>query len=690
MRQLDYPFYKILGITILGILAARYLDIELWIWCLLLAATLGLVLFFYLLIKTKTNPLLTFFISLAFLAIAGLSYTVQTERFSSNHFNYTVDKGKDALLVLHLYEQLGSNQYNHRFYATVRAIDGQPVAGNVLVLFKRSDSTQFKTGDLLTVYDDINEASNGRNPGDFNYKEYLQSIDVYGQVYVDLPKILSVKHEQRLLPWYERYRNILLQDLEQSNLTVTARSMIEALVLGQRQNIDPTITKSFRDAGVIHILALSGLHVGIILLILQFATRWLHQIKYGKPLQTIIVIALLWCFALLTGMSSSILRAVTMFSFVAIGLNINLKQSVFHSLAISAFLLLCYDPRLLFQVGFQLSYIAVISIVLLQPLISRLLPRIPYWLPRKLWQVTTVTLAAQIGVAPLSAYYFHQLPMAFLIGNLCLLLFLPLILGLSIAFIVFLRLGLAIEALGEVLNLIFDHIIDLVSRIASWETWVWNDLYPTVGHVVCLYVFLIGLVYYFAPILLRSRRERFIKNRSNYGLHVSLLVLIIIATTGFTKQILAVDSFLVLHQSRGSAVAISNGEKSTLYTNLSTMDKNRREQSLDRLSGINILTPTVVSIDSLPPALKYKNHTLIVIGKDGTYVKTRSNSPIVLLSYSPKVNLDQLITRLQPRLIIADGSNYPSNVKRWETTCNSRGVPFKNTYDTGAISLLPD
>ncbi|SCY44430.1 competence protein ComEC [Nonlabens sp. Hel1_33_55] len=690
MKLLDYPFYRLVAFFIIGIVVQFYVPLPISFWLLFVALTLFLSLLGYFIkpFAVVSKSLLTISVMLFFAALGGCITSLKSGVFPNNHYSHAVQKGEDAVITLLLREQLSSNSYNHRFYADVTSYNWQVTQGKILVLFKRSDSVNYKAGQELIVYDDVNDASNGRNPGDFNYKEYLKGIDVYGQVYVDKPKILQSQLQESSLPWYVRYRNKLLQDLEDSNLTDNSRSLVEALVLGQRQNVDPTITQNFRDAGVIHILALSGLHVGIILLILQFCLKWMKRLPYGNWIQTVIIISLLWCFALLTGMSPSILRAVTMFSFVAIGMNINRNRSVFHSLTISAFCLLVYDPRLLFQVGFQLSYTAVIAIVLLQPLFMRLFPRIKYWLPNKLVQIFTVTLAAQIGVAPLSIYYFHQLPLAFLVGNLALLLILPLILGLSITFIILLQLGVVVDWLGNGLNFIFETIISFVGYISSFQGFVWKDIYLRVDQLILIYIFLLGLIVFVLPIIKRSRRERFRITKSNYGFHIALAAMIGLVCTSLFHDYKSKESFMVLHQSRGSAVAISNAKESKLLVHLSSMDNVRRENSFNRLSQIENFQKTTLKIDSLPAMINYKNIPLIVIDESALFAETSVKEPIVLLSNSPKINLNKVITKLNPKLIITDGSNYRNFVDRWKATCNNRNVDFVNTYDEGAIDLL--
>lgn len=638
--------------------------------------------------KTATKALFTAASGILFLCLGAIIFHLQSEYVVSNHYERLGIKGQNKVLVLELETQLSSNTYNNRFYAEVRQVDDQPASGKVLVLLKQADSLDFNVGDRITVFDDINEASNARNRGDFDYKEYLKGIDVYGQVYVDEKGIIKIARGEANLPWYVELRNKILNDLKGSNLQTQPRAIIEALVLGQRQNIDPRISQNFRDAGVIHILALSGLHVGIILLILQFSSKWMLRIKNGIVYQTILIIILLWGFALLTGMSPSIMRAVTMFSFVAIGMSANKKRSVFHSLTISALVLLFIDSRSLFNVGFQLSYTAVLSIVTLQPIFASLLPRPKYWVPRNLWGICTVTLAAQIGVAPLSILYFHQFPLSFLLGNLLLLGLLPSILIASILFIVLLQTGISGNWLGSGLNYVFNAIIDLVAWISSFDVLVLKDLYLQPVEVVLLYLTILCLALFFRPQLLKSKRERLRILKPNNFLHFGMAAGILLLLSGLVESLATKDSFLVLHQSRGTAVVISNGVEAKLLTHIPGMKAYRREQSLNRLMNISPLVNQKITVDSLKSRLIYADHEIVIVDESGVYLDSKQSNPIILLSHSPKINLDQLITRLNPKLIISDGSNYRNMVNRWEKTCAARTIKFINTYEYGSVNVL--
>lgn len=687
MQWLGYPFYRILFFLVLGIVVSHLFApaIEVLYYGVILSFVVAIPFLWIYKFSTLSKSCFTL-AAYSFFFFIGALQLQWSSQLAANHFMNKQEQGQHYSISLQLDQQLTSNSFNDRFYAKVTGIANEAVSGNTLILFKKTDSLNYKVGDQLVIYDAFQTPAFSRNPGDFDYRNYLASIDVYGMLYIDRSKILHHANTLHKSSFLVFFRNTLLEKLSASGLKVQVKGMIEALVLGQRQHVDPEITKSFRDAGVIHILALSGLHVGIILLILRFITRPILRIRQGRWLQSVILVVLLWFFALLTGMSPSIMRAVTMFSFIAVGMNLKRKGSVYHSLTLSAFVLLIYDPRLLFQVGFQLSYMAVFSIVLIQPMLAGLWP----WrnkIKDFFWSIFTVTVAAQIGVAGISLFYFHQFPGLFILGNMLLLPVLPFIIGAALLLIVLLLIGFPTEWLTNGLNIVLEFIIDIVGKISSWDWFIIKDVYFSLGETILLYVFLFSLVLFFRPYLRRSRRERFYLKKPNWMFHVALTsVVLFIAVLIFEKYQSRGDQFLVLHQSAGSAVSLSSGNHAVLLTDFHVMDSTRAVYSLQRLQAVDNLRSKKLSLQPLENIVSFKDLPLIVIKENGLYDNSIKNA-VVLLSHSPKINLERLILENQPKYIIADGSNYRNVVSNWETTCDKMGVVLKDTNKEGAVVI---
>ena len=288
----------------------------------------------------------------------------------------------------------------------------------ILYLAKDTTSKLLTYGDKIVIYGKWKSIENPTNPAQFNYKNYLYNSGITAQQYVknDAWKRISIQEDFSIMKFAFVYQKQLLQVLE-NNFKDKELAVISALLLGYKDLLDRETIMTYSSSGAMHVLAVSGLHVGIIYLVLNSLFFFFCNIKYGNYLKAIVLILSLWAYALLTGLSPSVLRAATMFSFIIIGSALNRETNIYNTLAASAFVLLLYNPYILLQVGFQLSYAAVLGIVYLQPKLYNLF-RPSNWLLDKIWAITAVSIAAQLATFPLGMYYFHQFPNYFLLSNL--------------------------------------------------------------------------------------------------------------------------------------------------------------------------------------------------------------------------------------------------------------------------------
>ena len=252
------------------------------------------------------------------------------------------------------------------------------------------------------------------------------------------------------------------------NFKADELAIINALLLGQRQDISDEIYNSYTGAGAIHILAISGLHVGIILLMLNFIAKPLDYFKIGRIIKPFILIVLLWGFAVIAGLSASVVRAVTMFSFLTFALVSKRSKDTYNLLFTSIFFLLLVKPTFLFDVGFQLSYAAVFGIIWGQPTIYNWW-KIKRKIPDKIWQLFTVTVSAQFGILPLSLFYFHKFPSLLVLSNLVIIPFLGYILGFGIFIIILSLLNLSVPFLAKTYGFVIGLMNDFVKWISKQE-----------------------------------------------------------------------------------------------------------------------------------------------------------------------------------------------------------------------------
>ena len=224
------------------------------------------------------------------------------------------------------------------------------------------------------------------------------------------------------------------------------------------------ISNSYTQAGIIHILAISGLHIALIYGIILWLTKPLLRFKKGKLYIFSLSLSVLWFYAILAGFSASIVRAAVMFSVVALAKIVNRQSNIYNSLAVSALLLLVYNPNYLFDVGFQLSFAAVLSIVIFQPLVRKY-SYSKHIIILKIKELLLISLVAQIGVLPLTLYYFGQFPLLFLFANLIAIPLSSLILILGLVLIPF---NLLFPKAATYLSVVVNFLIEIMNAFTTW------------------------------------------------------------------------------------------------------------------------------------------------------------------------------------------------------------------------------
>lgn len=368
---------------------------------------------------------LYFGLSLGFLwvAIGGFLY------FHSWSYNQKAFIGDiyspGSICLVKLLEPLDAKPKSWRSIGAVQVYDSasqtwQPLAGKVILYFSKENfSDSVGLGTHLLIKKPLQIIKNSGNPGSFDYVFYAASNDWYYQIYLQRSeyKILTTHTALGWQHWPYVGRQYLLSILKEYIPHAKTLGVAEALLTGYRNNMDKELAWQYAATGVSHVIAISGLHLGIIQVGLLFLLSPLKKIRGGNKIRGLSVIALVWIFALTSGASPSVLRAAFMFTLLLVGDLIGRKGNPYNNLCISAFLLLLYQPNLLFNVGFQLSYAAVLSIFLFYKPILGLLLFSNKWV-YKIWSMVSITLAAQILTTPFVLFYFKQFPLYFLLANL--------------------------------------------------------------------------------------------------------------------------------------------------------------------------------------------------------------------------------------------------------------------------------
>ena len=336
------------------------------------------------------------------------NYEKDAKYYVARVFDAPTERASSIRAVLSLEYQFGDS------------LPSRPVSGKVMAYFPKSDSAfSLRYGDLIAIAAPIRELAPPLNPEEFDYRTYLMHKGITGQAYLkdDDWMDLQTNNANPIYAFSYRFRDVLLASLRRSGLNNDEFGVAAAILLGYDDKLADEVRKNYVAAGSMHILCVSGMHVGIIYLIASFLLGFLKRKKWQKTLKQVLLLALIWLYALIAGLSPSILRASLMITFVIVGELIERKGFIINSIAASAFVLLCVNPYNLFEIGFLLSYAAVVGIVVLQKPIYHLL-YVKNKLLDRAWEITAVALAAQVATIPFTLFYFHQFTTYFWLSNL--------------------------------------------------------------------------------------------------------------------------------------------------------------------------------------------------------------------------------------------------------------------------------
>lgn len=364
----------------------------------------------------------------------------------------------------------------------------RPVTGKAIIYFKKdSVLPKLGLGSKIIFRQPLKEIMNTGNPGSFDYKQYCLFKGITHQVYLN-------KTDFILLP--EKETDFLQQFIYKTNQQVIRilktyitgnreNGLAEALLIGYKNDLDKDLVQSYTTTGVVHVIAISGMHLGLIYGILLLLTKPLKRLKSALFIRLVVILSGLWIFTLMAGGQPSVLRSAVMFSVIAVAEPITRRTSIYNTLALSAFVLLCINPFWLWDAGFLLSYSAVLSIMLFFQPIYRLI-KFENRLIDSIWKLIATTIAAQILTMPVSVYFFHQLPLLFLLTNIVAV---PLSSFIVVAEIIFCLIAfikpVAIIS-GKFIQWMISFMNQYIERFNNLPFATWNSLYITLTQSLLL------------------------------------------------------------------------------------------------------------------------------------------------------------------------------------------------------------
>jgi len=626
-------------------------------------------------------------IALQWLVAAGgcLLVLLSDVRYHGHYFERNIKPGN--LLQVRLEEPVQAKKKTFKTIVQVRYIvSGNmriPAKGRLLVyLQKDSNVLRLRQGDQLLINGNTKPVSYSGNPGAFDYRRYCAWQQIYRQVYLQQGawRLLREQEQSYLQRWLGAGRAYCLQTLQQY-IGGREAALAAALLIGYRYDLDSDMVQDYTNTGIVHIIAISGMHLALIYGALLWLLRWWPAHRFADILKGMLIIALLWAFTLLTGGAASVLRATVMFTFLTLGrFMLNRYTNVYNTLAASAFLILCYEPRLLLDVGFQLSYLAVLSIVVAYRRLYHQLQFDNKCLDR-LWDMTALTLAAQLFTLPVSLYYFHQFPLYFLPANMIAVPLSTVVLYGEIVLLIAGRIPVIAGIVGPLLRMTMQCMNELVSRIGHLPGALLTDMPLQSFSVLCLYIAIGGL-------LLRMVHQW------KRGLYVALMAMTSWSVGGMVLQLIEQHQRkMVVYNIPGHTVVdMVNGRRIWHVVGAEIADP-LYEQYLRPAHAFygaaNIAVTRTCTVAELFPGfrvLQAGNKRLVVVDSilPELCPEKKLRTDYLLLSHNPHVDIRQLEKIFDADYYIFDASNSLRNIQRWKSDCYMLTLRFFSVPDQGA------
>jgi len=620
-----------------------------------------------------------------FISIGGLLAWHKNIKNNEKWFgkNYTADDALILTLLENPVEKTKSYKANASVDYLVSKDSTIETKGKIIIYLKRDSSiAALEYGSQIIISKSLQEIKNSGNPGGFDYKRYSLFQGITHQVYLKenefeiLPGENKTRFNEFIFDSRKRVLNIIRKNIKGEK----ELGLAEALLIGYKDDLDKTLVQSYSNTGVVHVIAISGLHLGLIYWLLLQATFLLNKRKNIKWLRPVLIIAGLWLFSFLAGAQPSIIRSAVMFTCIVIADSLARKPSIYNTLAFSAFLLLCYNPYWLWDVGFQLSYTAVLSIVIfMQPIYNW------FYIKNKaldfIWKLNAVTLAAQILTLPVSIYHFHQFPNYFLFTNFVAVPLSSIILIGEIFLCAISFIPLVAAFTGKILSWLIWLMNTYVERIEMLPYALLDGLQITIVQAIFLLAAVAGFGYW----LFEKTKIAW-----KYGL-VALLTFFSLRSVSFIKANNQ-QKLIVYNVPQKQAIDIIDGRNYLFVgdTDLLADDFVRNfhikpARVLNRIEEAGTLKNYFQSGN----LIQYKSKKILLADNNSTFMISQDKIPVDLLvvSKNPKLYFKKLAETFSIKQVVFDGSVPTWKMAYWKNDCDSLRIPYYDVSEKGAFVM---
>jgi len=673
------PFIRIVFPFIIGIYIGHNLEVPLFYLALLIIVFLVGYLVFVQWMKGKVlygYRHLSGVLSFTILILIGILY-LQLRR------PLIIDSNDKVTAKIEVIDHIGQTKTNDKFEVYLRStVDSLSRYQNLKgIVYLPIDTSGIRPaiGDNIVINGRFIPFTEPEHPFTFDYSNYLKNhriaFRIMGHYYAEAANVIP---RVNLMIWVAQVKKYLLDTFVAHGMSGKDLAILNALYLGDKSKLSYEQKDAFADAGAMHLLAVSGLHVGIIYLLLLNLVG-LFGLKKGSAVVAFLVIAVLWLYALVTGFSASVLRASIMFTILEIGRLSRLKTGVFNLLGASMFIILIIEPLSVFNIGFWLSHCAVASIVSFYPKINKCLYfKFPPF--RWLWSIVAVSIAAQIGTVPISLYAFHEFPLYFLASNILLIPIVSPLLIMAVLASVFsfstTVLELIVPALGE--GIAYMEVVAMV--INGLPNATLTNLYLPWWQLIFIYLSLVLLLIY-----LDYRHLKYLMS--------FLISLVVLIATFYVVDMQQVDQAIIVANVKNKSVVNYIGPNvNEIYTSSPVSDKEiafvfkglwaycgaRSQYTIVLMDEQSDMKPVIKQLDGL---------NVLIIPPNVTWHKQLDSTVVdklIVMNYS-RMSLEKMANTMRiDELILPNGWKFYQK-KKWAATHGKHVNSLHDVYKDGVV-----
>lgn len=686
------PFIRLLLPLIGGIILQWYLQISIVV---IVTAFIAFVIAFLLILllpvalRFKMQAIQGLIIQLLLIASgAGLTWQKDIRHHHNWYGNYYKESN---YLVVRIDEPLIEKNKSYKAAGYVETIvqPGKTITarGKLLLYFlKDSLKTNLQFGDRIIIHKNLQLIKNSGNPGAFNYQRYAAFQGIFHQVFLKKEdwKLLTGDSKNGFRDLIYQAREYVLGVLKRSVSTGPDSyrdelGIAEALLIGYTNDLDKELVQAYSNTGVVHIIAISGMHLALIYVLLVWLFAKIPLISHSNLLQLFLILTCLWLFSILTGASPSVMRATVMFSFIAVGKTFFKQASVYNMLAASAFVLLCHNPYYLWSVGFQLSYLAVMGIVIFNEPIYRVFYIKNKWLD-KIWQLVSVSTSAQLLTFPVCIYYFHQFPNLFLIANLLAVPLSAIILYAEIMLVACSWIPFAATWLGNLVTGLVWFMNKMILWINELPFAVWDNIPATVLSTCLLYA---AMLFWGAWLLL--------KNKKYFWIGLSSIAVFTLAGAFNNLQSSRQQKLIVYNVPQHKAVDFISGRQYCFIGDsvlrYDGLLQNFHLKPCRIWLQLNKRTDSLAGVSSSGMFYGFHNKKILIADK-ALYFDTLAEKidlDLLIISKNPGISISRLANTFNTKQIVFDASNPPWKIKKWEKECMALNLNYYSVARSGAF-----